>query len=207
MVDGDEAVASMVTALEAQFGGNVSGLVSQVETIANDVEAISSAVTIVEAATASVSAGGFMRLQAIGSGGGATARFDLQLNVGTSGTPNFKSTGFYLEVTGTGAAAASRIVFDVDQFMVGTSAADTGKQFMFEASGGVVKIRNALIGQLTADNIAAGAITADKMSVGVLSAITANLGYVSAGAIADNANPVFAKMIIDLNGGYILIRD
>ena len=219
IVNGDEAVASMVTALEAQFGGNVSGLVSQVETIASALSATSSLLTEVQARSDATSASGKMRVRALTDNlGGATASFAVELDVGTPGSASYKATGLYLEITGSGPNITSRIMLDTDQLIVGTSSGDTGKQLLFEASGGVVKIRNALIGQLGADNIAAKAVKADKMDVDALSAITGNVGLLTAGRIQDSPHesdnpPGFPsgtkgwRMRINLAAGNIIIRD
>jgi hypothetical protein len=204
MVTGDEAVAELITGLEAQFGDSIATLTSQMSTVAGATTANASAITAVQVLADNATAGGFMRLQAIGGSGGATSRFDLQINVGTPFSTNFKSSGFYMEIVGSGASATSRIMFDVDQFMVGSG---TSKTLMLEMSGGQVKMRSALIGVLTADNIGAGIITADKLNVTSLSAISANVGLLTAGLIRDHASSSLWKMQIDLANGQILIRD
>lgn len=201
-VDGDTALAELVALLQAQFDTSLAQAILQIQANATAISAQAALLTAVSAVANGVSANGFMRLSAVSAPSGVTARFAVLLNVGTAGSPNFKQTGFFLDITGSGASAVSRAVFDVNQFYIGSTAQPSVPHALaFAVIGGQVYIRNALIQNLTAANIAANSITAALIQANAITADKIQVNAITVGKIVDGA---VSQVYTDSGGSIVL---
>jgi hypothetical protein len=133
------------------------------------------------------------------SGPTGYARVGIETRVDVADPDDFRIAGTYWD-TPNDPLLPTRIVNEADQFII-VASGNYLDPFFFD--GTALRVRNAMIANLTAGNIQAASITADRMSVTALSAITANIGTVTAG-IARSSN---SKLIIDFNSVYILMAD
>lgn len=93
--------------------------------------AVASQVTAVNVKADRMSAGGFVKFEATAAPAGVTARFQIFLNAGTEGTPNWKEAGMLLDIVG----GVSRCMFLVDKFSIGDGTTSVAP---FAVIGGVV---------------------------------------------------------------------
>ncbi|MCX5581317.1 phage tail protein [Kaistia terrae] len=114
-VEGDAALASDLVALTAVSDENQAAILSESTARADADDALASMVTAVQAIADQGTAGGFIKFEAVSAPSGVTARFQIFLNVGTSGTPSWKDAGFMLEIVG----GVARCVIKADQFVLG----------------------------------------------------------------------------------------
>ena len=99
-------------------------------------------------------------------------------------------------VNGTDAESSFRVL--ADHFQVAIPGADPLPVFTTGLVGGTQTVG------INGNLILTGTITASMMNIGTLSAISANLGAVTAGTLSD---PNHARMLIDLNNGFLDIFD
>ena len=100
--------------------------------------AVASQVTAINVKFNEVSAGGFVKFAATAAPAGVDVRYQIFLNAGTEGTPNWKEAGMVLEIAG----GVSRCMFLVDKFSIGDG---TSRVVPFAIIGGVVYMTGVVI--------------------------------------------------------------
>lgn len=100
--------------------------------------AVASQVTAVNVKADRMSAGGFVKFEATAAPAGVTARFQIFLNAGTEGMPNWKEAGMLLDIVG----GVSRCMFLVDKFSIGDGTTSVAP---FAVIGGVVYMTGVVI--------------------------------------------------------------
>lgn len=123
----------------AAIRGTLKAAVRQITEayIAGDT-AVALQVTALEARTDEATAGGFVKFEATAAPAGVTARFQIYLNAGVPGTPDWKDAGLMLDIVG----GVARCFLKVDQFAIGD--ATTGV-VPFSVVGGVLYARNLVL--------------------------------------------------------------
>jgi hypothetical protein len=114
-IENDEALASAIELLNAANGATNASILSEATARASADDALASMVTAVRAIADQGTASGFVKFEAVSAPSGVTARFQIFLNVGTSGTPSWKDAGFMLEIVG----GVARCFIKADQFVIG----------------------------------------------------------------------------------------
>jgi hypothetical protein len=132
----ENAGASMIE--RAAIRGNLTAAIQRITDayIAGD-EAIAEDMTALEVRTGEATAGGFVKFQATAAPSGVTARYQIFLNAGSAGTPNWKEAGFMLDIVG----GVARCFINVDQFVIGNAttgaipfSVDEGKVWMSDVT-------------------------------------------------------------------------
>lgn len=100
----------------AAIRGNLTAAIKQVTKAMIDGDAaIASQVTTIAVKADQATAGGFVKFEAMASKpAGVTARFQVYLDAGVPGTPDWKDAGFLLDIVG----GVARCVISVDKFFV-----------------------------------------------------------------------------------------
>lgn len=119
----------------AAIRGSLTAAIQQVTEayIAGDT-AVASQVTAIEVKADQATAGGFVKFEATAAPSGVDARFQIYLNAGVPGTPDWKDAGFMLDIVD----GQARCFIKVDQLVIGD--ATTGV-IPFSVSGGRVYMR------------------------------------------------------------------
>ncbi|WP_336799579.1 phage tail protein [Kaistia sp. MMO-174] len=130
----------------AAIRGDLVAAIQQVTQayIAGDT-AIADQTTAVNVKADQMSAGGFVKFAATAAPTGVDVRFQIFLNAGSVGTPNWKEAGMVLDIVG----GVSRCMFQVDKFSIGNGATNVvpfaivdGVVYM---SGVVIKSSNSVV--------------------------------------------------------------
>lgn len=186
--------------------GEVSASFTQVITVAivplqNTVAALADWVTELSAGDgADVSTARFRMTTLSGPDGYST--IGAQTRVDTADPNAWRGAAWFLS-TPNNPALPTRFLVNADQFIVvnGSADADADNPFIFEA--GKLKVRNAVITNLTSDNIESNSITSDSLDVTTLSAISGNMGTLTAGVITLGGG----LLVIDGPNVRILVSD
>ena len=109
------------------------------EAVTSESEARATAINQVEATLNGFFAGGFIRFSANAGTlpSGVVAEFLLQLNAGTEGTPDWKTSGLALQIL---SDLSSRMAINVDQFVIDDGSGNTVPVFVID--DGRVTINN-----------------------------------------------------------------
>ncbi|MAB00098.1 MAG: hypothetical protein CMN87_12070 [Stappia sp.] len=132
------AIETLETELTDQIDGKAS--VTYVdEAVTSESEARATAINQVEATLNGFFAGGFIRFSANAGTlpSGVVAEFLLQLNAGTEGTPDWKTSGLALQIL---SDLSSRMAINVDQFVIDDGSGNTVPVFVID--DGRVTINN-----------------------------------------------------------------
>jgi hypothetical protein len=143
------AVAQDLTALETKANDDVSSAItllqSEIGTVDGKTKANAQAITALNAEVDGVAASITIRAEAVAGGTGGWVRYAIYLNAEDT------EAAFFIEVNG----SQSRIVNVADQFVVMAPGFE-GTPFIFD--GSAIRVANAFIKDLTADNISASFI-------------------------------------------------
>ena len=140
--DETRARAAALETLEAELTGEIDSKASVTdvnEAVASEAAARASAITQVQATLNGFFAGGFIRFSANAGTlpSSVVAEFLLQLNAGTEGTPDWKTSGLALQIL---SDLSSRMAINVDQFVVDDGSGNTVPVFIIDE--GRVTINN-----------------------------------------------------------------
>ncbi|MCX5518441.1 phage tail protein [Kaistia defluvii] len=137
-LDGAESVGAGYIQ-RAAIRGDLQASIQQVtQAFATADSAVASQVTAINVKADQMSAGGFVKFAATAAPSGVDVRFQIFLNAGTVGTPNWKEAGMLLDIVG----GVSRCTFLVDQFSIGDG---TTRVVPFAIVGGVVYMTGVVI--------------------------------------------------------------
>jgi hypothetical protein len=170
-VDGDKANADLITLLTTRVGNidnPTTGTVrTEAKARADGDLALSELISEVRTTANRISAQGLIKLEAITTGlpAGTAVRFGTYLRTGT-GANWTNNAAEFLEIVGTGASAVSQKVIVANRTRFANSAGTV--YAFFDATG--TYLNNAIIKDLTSDNIKAGSIKADRIEAGKLTA-------------------------------------
>lgn len=234
LVTETEARAAAITSVEAALADTnnnvvgvstvVDGLVSDVQTVGNSVDALATRFITVFAQNANGIAEAMFRVTADAAPTGVAARVAIEAKT-EAGVYGSLSAGLYLDVV---AGIGTRVAIIADRFLVQTA---TGFAPVFSVAADVVSIAtnvqisgNLLVdgtiggtkiadGAISAAKISAGAITADKIAANSITAANIIAGtvtadrFVTAGMTAPNAvsNPSFTLSTPGGGTGWVTI--
>lgn len=199
-----EAIAATLTKLTAEIADRKASVSAEEQARVDDVSALASSITTINAKTEAISANGQVGIVAMAGEDGAAASFRVNLMAGST------RTAFRMDAMSDG---TSRVVFDANEFLIQHPSVGGGlPQAMFQAngSGGLVLNGNTRInGNLFVE----GSIEATKVKAG-FSAIgsTAGTAYLSGGTSSGwtNLGPPLT-LTVPPRGGYafplIILRD
>lgn len=135
------------------------------------------------------------------SGPAGYSRIGAETRVDTADPLAWRGAAWFLD-TPNDPLLPTRFLVRADQFVV-VNSADSAADSPFIFDGTALRVKNALISNLTSANIQAGSIDADRLSATDLSAISANMGTLTAGVITLGGG----ALVIDGNNVRILVSD
>jgi len=137
-LDGAENVGADYIQRAAMRANLVAAIQQVTEAYIAGDTAVASQVTAINVKADQMSAGGFVKFAATAAPTGVDVRFQIFLNAGTVGTPNWKEAGMLLDIVG----GISRCMFLVDKFSIGDGTTSVAP---FAVIGGVVYMTGVVI--------------------------------------------------------------
>lgn len=206
-VSEDEALASLITALEATVDDNTARVIAEEIARASADSALASSVTAVTAIANAGTASGLFKLEAVSAPAGVTARLKMYVRASTGGA--YTEAGLFIDVVGGG---TGRIVLVADQHVFATA---SGTIFaVIDSDGFLVPGRfkansvdaNFLqANSIEASKIVTGTLTADKIAANNLSiprsSSTAGSAGIGGGATATRDNIAYTFGGVFVTGG------
>jgi hypothetical protein len=93
-----DRLGNALIAVGARYEENRAGVTQSLQASADAVSAVSAAITSIFATTPAGTAQGFIRFVAVSEPAGVLASFAIEINAGTPNTPDWKTSGFYMDV-------------------------------------------------------------------------------------------------------------
>lgn len=173
--DGDSALSSSITGLEAEVDTNLARLITEETTRASADSALSSSITAVEATANNATAQGLVKLEATSAPSGVAARFGVYLRTSAGDSYDSEAAQFLEVLSGGG----TRSITKADQ--VAFIDASNNAFALFE--NGQTYLKSARIPNLSANKITTGTLNASLVTVSNLSATSITSGTLNVGSI------------------------